>query len=131
MEETLSWLSDRHQLLLLTKGDEAVQEDKLRRSGLRQYFDHVHVVPEKDAEVFRALIHEHDLCPDRTWMVGNSPRSDINPAVEAGVGAVYVPHPNTWGLEVEEISASGRVVVLEKFQDLVAFFSGDQREKQG
>jgi putative hydrolase of the HAD superfamily len=128
VEETLSWLSDRYQLLLLTKGDPVVQQDKLARSGLGRFFDGVHVVAEKDVHVFLDLIERHDLQRERTWMVGNSPRSDVNPAVEAGIGAVYVPHPNTWTLEVEDVVESERITVLRSFAELVAFFSeGESR----
>ncbi len=123
VEETLEQLASRHRLLLLTKGDRAVQEDKLERSGLGRYFDEVHVVPEKDVRVFQDLLERHDLHPEQAWMVGNSPRSDINPAVEAGLGAVYVPHPNTWTLEVEDVVASERVTVLQRFAELSALFS--------
>jgi putative hydrolase of the HAD superfamily len=123
VEETLERLSGRYRLLLLTKGDPLVQEDKVARSGLGRFFDRVHVVPEKDADVFRKLIADYGLHPEQTWMVGNSPRSDINPAVEAGIGAVYIPHPNTWTLEVEEVLDSERVTVLQSFGDLAAFFS--------
>ncbi len=123
--ETLAHLTaqPRFRLLLLTKGDPAVQQDKLERSGLAPYFDGVHVVPEKDATVFRELVAQYGLAVDRTWMVGNSPRSDVNPAVEAGIGAVYVPHPDTWNLELDEVVTSERVVVVERFSDLIPLFS--------
>jgi putative hydrolase of the HAD superfamily len=123
VEETLERLDGHYRLLLLTKGDPGVQENKLARSGLGRFFEAVHVVAEKDADVFRDLVARHDLHPQRTWMVGNSPRSDINPAVEAGIGAVYVPHPNTWNLEVEEVVDSERVAILRGFGELTAFLS--------
>jgi putative hydrolase of the HAD superfamily len=123
VEETLERLDGHYRLLLLTKGDPGVQENKLARSGLGRFFEAVHVVAEKDADVFRDLVARHDLHPQRTWMVGNSPRSDINPAVEAGIGAVYVPHPNTWNLEVEEVVDSERVTVLQGFGELIAFLA--------
>ncbi len=119
VEETLAWLNGRFRLVLLTKGDQEVQEDKLARSGLGRFFDAVHVVPEKDAEVFRELIVGYGLEPERTWMVGNSPRSDINPALEAGVGAIHVPHSSTWVWEREEIIEPERVAVLGSFGELV------------
>jgi len=122
VEETLEQLHRRYRLILLTKGDPQVQEAKLARSGLGHLFAGVHVVPEKDVDVFHDLIARYDLAPDRTWMVGNSPRSDINPAVEAGIGAVYVPHPNTWTLEVVDVVESDRVVVLERFAELLGLF---------
>ncbi len=131
VEETLERLDGRYRLLLLTKGDQDVQRQKLVRSGLDQYFDAVHVVAEKDADVFRDLVAGYDLRPERTWMVGNSPRSDINPAVEAGIGAVYVPHPNTWTLEVEDVVDSERVTVLRAFDELNGFLARSEDGEEG
>ena len=124
VEETLAQLnlSNRFRLLLLTKGDRAAQEDKLTRSGLTHFFDAVHIVPEKDAGVIRGLIAEYELRPEQTWVIGNSPRSDVNPALEAGIGAIYVPHPNTWTLEREEIARREQVVTVECFGELVDIF---------
>lgn len=120
--ETLARLHGRCRLLLLTKGNQEVQESKLARSGLGHLFDGVHVVAEKDAWVVRDLLERYGLEPGRTWMVGNSPRSDVNPALEAGIGAIYVPHPNTWQLELEEIAGLERVIVLKRFRELDALF---------
>ena len=128
--ETLARLSGHCHLLLLTKGDREVQESKLARSGLGHLFDGVCVVPEKDAEVIRGLLAHYGLRPEQTWVVGNSPRSDINPALEAGVGAIYVPHPNTWELEHEEIAEPERVIVLSGFGELAALFAdAESRQK--
>jgi putative hydrolase of the HAD superfamily len=121
--ETLARLSGPCRLLLLTKGDRENQESKLARSGLGHLFDGVHIVPEKDAEVIRGLLAHYGLEPEQTWMVGNSPRSDINPALEAGIGAIYVPHPNTWQLEHEEIAEPEQVIVLNGFGELAALFA--------
>jgi putative hydrolase of the HAD superfamily len=56
-------------------------------------------------------------------MIGNSPKSDINPALDAGLGAVFVPHTRTWTLEREEIrEAHGRLIVLNRFGDLSQIF---------
>ena len=120
--ETLARLSGRFRLLLLTKGDREAQESKLARSGLGHLFDGVHVVPEKDAGVIRGLVAEYNLRPEQTWMVGNSPRSDINPALEAGIGAIHVPHSNTWHLEHEEIAEPEQVIVLNSFGELDEMF---------
>jgi putative hydrolase of the HAD superfamily len=118
--ETLAQLDGRYRLLLLTKGDPDVQRSKLARSGLEVFFEAVHVVPEKDVAVFQELVAHHQLEPEQTWMVGNSPRSDINPALAAGLGAIYIPHDHTWDMEREEILDSERVIVLERFTQLAA-----------
>jgi putative hydrolase of the HAD superfamily len=119
--ETLPRLGDRFRLLLLTKGDCEVQQSKLALSGLAPFFEGVHVVAEKDAGVLRQLVADYGLRPEQTWMVGNSPRSDINPALEVGLGAVYIPRPHTWEVEREAIADPERVTVLGSFGELVPF----------
>ncbi|TMD25271.1 MAG: hydrolase, partial [Chloroflexi bacterium] len=59
-----------------------------------------------------------------TWMVGNSPRSDINPSLAAGLNAVYIPHPHTWRLEHEEVqnTGEGRLLMLSAFAELRTYF---------
>ena len=104
--ETLPDLALRHRLILVTKGNEAEQADKLARSGLAQHFSGVEVPREKDPEAYRAVCAKYSLAAGRTWMIGNSPRSDINPALACGLHAVYIHHPHTWVLEHEGLDAA-------------------------
>jgi putative hydrolase of the HAD superfamily len=124
VEETLAYLADRHHLTLFTKGHAEEQRMKVDRSGLGRYFRHTAIVKEKDAPAYVRLIEERSLDPARTWMIGNSPKSDINPALEAGLNAVLVPHPHTWVLERQDLSlgADGRFLKVERFGDLRAHF---------
>ena len=122
VQETLERLADRHDLHLMTKGQHDEQMRKIRESGLASWFRHVEIVPEKDERAYRALAAALGLDPARAWMIGNSPKSDINPALAAGLNAVYLPHPATWRLERQEIrdpGGPGRLVTLERFADLV------------
>jgi putative hydrolase of the HAD superfamily len=123
VDDTLRYLRGSFQMIVLTKGDREEQEGKLRRSGLASMFDAVHVVHEKDADVLRSIVTQYGLDPGQTWMIGNSPKSDINPAVKAGIGAIYVPHTLTWDMEQEEIADPSRVTELRAFGDLVDVFS--------
>jgi putative hydrolase of the HAD superfamily len=117
--ETLAYLRPRHTLVLFTKGHPEEQRLKIGRSGVEPYFHHLAIVKEKDAAAYRTLAADLDLDPDRTWMVGNSPKSDINPAIQAGLRAVFIPYAHTWTLEREEIRpANGRLLVLERFAQL-------------
>ena len=117
--ETVAYLAGRHELTLFTKGELEEQRLKVERSGLGPQFDRVAVVAEKDARAYRQLVDEHGFDPARTWMIGNSPKSDINPALQAGINAVFIPHTHTWRLEAEEIpGADGRLLVLERFSQL-------------
>ncbi len=123
VSETLEYLAERHELTLFTKGHPEEQKLKIDRSGLEAYFSHTAIVREKDADAYAALARERELDAQRTWMVGNSPKSDINPALAAGLNAVYIPHPRTWSLEHEEIQhANGRLLVLENFGGLRRHF---------
>jgi putative hydrolase of the HAD superfamily len=121
--ETLEYLAGRHALTLFTKGDPEEQKLKLDRSGLAIYFGHTAIVKEKDAPSYAALIRERQLDPRHTWMIGNSPKSDINPALEAGLHAVFVPHARTWTLERAKIrEGPGRLVRVGRFEELREYF---------
>lgn len=124
VKETLNYLSSRHDLVLLTKGDIEEQKLKVERSGIEAFFRQVVIVPEKDVPTYHRVISEVQVDPQRTWMVGNSPRSDINPALAAGLNAVYIPHPHTWRLEHEEVESAGdgRVLTLSAFAELRTYF---------
>jgi putative hydrolase of the HAD superfamily len=121
--DTVHYLAGRHDLMLLTKGHPEEQRLKIERSGLEQFFNATAVVHEKDEVTYRAIVEERHLDPTRTWMIGNSPRSDINPALAAGLHAVFIPHAHTWRLEKEEIvRADGRLLTLQHFEALRAHF---------
>ena len=121
--ETLEYLSLRHELTLFTKGHPEEQKLKVERSGLAPFFQHTAIVREKDPAAYRRLVEERTMDPERTWMIGNSPKSDINPALDAGLRAVFVPHAHTWALEKQEIPhANGRLLVLDRFADLRLHF---------
>jgi putative hydrolase of the HAD superfamily len=97
--ETLAELANRHSLILMTKGNRAEQADKLSRSGLASYFSAVEIVAEKDPPTYREVISRHELASHTSWMIGNSIKSDINPALAAGLHAVFLFHKDTWVLE--------------------------------
>jgi putative hydrolase of the HAD superfamily len=124
--ETLDYLSRRrHHLVLMTKGDFTEQSGKVERSGLKEYFAAVEIVGEKDPATYKEVVSKYRLEPETTWMVGNSPRSDINPALAAGINAVFVPHDMTWVLEHETVNSVPdglRLLQLERFADLKRHF---------
>ncbi|WP_331962750.1 HAD family hydrolase [Candidatus Binatus sp.] len=123
VEPTLQQLARRHRLLIFTKGQRDEQLQKLARSGLGPLFDRVETPREKDVDAYRRLVRDAELDPSLTFMIGNSPRSDINPAVAAGLRAVFIPHPHTWDLEHEEINEAGdRIIELSSFRRLVEVF---------
>ena len=125
VDETLRDLASRHRLIMMTKGDHAEQADKVRRSGVAGYFSAIEIVTEKDAPAYRAVIARHELAPHTTWMIGNSPKSDINPALAAGLHAVFLFHKDTWVLEhaaVDPAPEGQHLLELDSFPKLRDFF---------
>ena len=123
--ETLQYLSGRHRLILVTKGAREEQAGKIERSGLKEYFAATEIVAEKNSDVYHALVAKYGTARESTWMIGNSPRSDINPALAAGLHAVFVPHGDTWILEHEEVNpapTSQRLLIVGRFAELREHF---------
>ena len=125
VEETLADLATRHRLILMTKGNHAEQADKVARSGLARHFAAIEIVPEKDPDAYRRVILDQNIQPPSAWMIGNSPKSDINPALAAGLHAVFLYHKDTWVLEHAEMDAApeGRhLIELDAFTKLRDLF---------
>jgi putative hydrolase of the HAD superfamily len=122
---TIAELATRHRCILVTKGDDLEQRDKLNRSGLEAHFAAVEVLAEKNPAAYRALVTHHICDAPTTWMIGNSPRSDINPALAAGLHAVFIPHDFTWVLEHEVVNqppTGQHLLELASFADLTRHF---------
>jgi len=99
-EKTVTALSEGgYRLILITKGDLLDQERKLAQSGLGDMFDAVEIVSDKTAGTYRTVFAGCGEGPERAAMVGNSLKSDVNPAIEAGAWGIHVPHALTWELE--------------------------------
>jgi putative hydrolase of the HAD superfamily len=125
VEQTLAQLGARHRLILMTKGNEAEQADKLARSGLAKHFSAAEIVPEKSPEAYREVMMRYELAPHTSWMIGNSPKSDVNPALAAGLHAVFLFHKDTWVLEHASIDPAPdgqHLLELNSFARLCEFF---------
>jgi putative hydrolase of the HAD superfamily len=121
--ETLTELACRHRVLLLTRGSVPEQQRKIDASGLAPLFESTHIVAHKVPEVYRQLAADKELDVGRSWMIGNSPRSDILPARAVGMRAVYLPNPDTWSLEMTELDGMDEgVVTLTSFGRLTNLF---------
>ena len=122
VHETLAALAGRYRIILITKGDLFDQERKLAQSGLGDFFDAVEIVSDKTPSVYGRIFSCHADGPSRAMMVGNSLKSDVIPALEAGAWGVHVPHELTWELDrasapeghprFREINTLGRLPAL-------------------
>nr|WP_243735600.1 HAD family hydrolase [Dongia mobilis] len=100
--ETLERLAGRFRLVMITKGDLFDQERKLAQSGLGDFFHAIEIVSGKDAATYARLFARHGDGPEAAMMVGNSLKSDVIPALDAGAWGIFVPHDLTWALEHAE-----------------------------
>ena len=119
--ETLEDLASRHRMLLVTKGAHQEQNDKVERSGFARWFMGLEILFEKNAERYREIVARNSLDSSITWMVGNSPKSDINMAMAAGLRAVFIPHRTVWDLERQPFIREPDLV-LTRFSDLRLHF---------
>ena len=123
--QTLQYLSGRHRLILLTKGEMLEQTGKIERSGIKEHFHATEVVAEKNSETYAHITEKYACDRNSTWMIGNSPKSDINPALAAGLHAVFIPHGDTWILEHEEMNpapANQKLLIVGRFAELREHF---------
>jgi putative hydrolase of the HAD superfamily len=102
---TVTDLATRYRVVLITKGDLLDQERKLAQSGLGDLFHGVEIVSNKTAVAYTAIFARHGTGADQAMMVGNSLKSDVIPALDAGCWGVHIPHGITWALEEADAPA--------------------------
>ena len=100
--DAIESVAGTHQVVLITKGDLIDQERKLAQSGLGDLFDGVEIVSEKTPQTYRDIFGRYAGGPGSAMMVGNSMRSDVVAAIQAGSWGVYVPHGLVWEIEEAE-----------------------------
>lgn len=125
VQEALRALAGSHRFILITKGDLLDQERKLAASGLGELFDAVEIVSHKNTETYRRAFARHGDGPGAAMMVGNSLKSDVLPALEAGAWGVHIPYHSTWALEHAEAPLNHpRFFALKSLKELSALVEG-------
>ena len=120
VEETLARI-DGYRKVCFTKGELQDQENKLKRSGLLQYFDDVEITSDKSQIEFLALCEHQQIHPSELLMIGNSLKSDIAPALAIGAWAIHIPFHVTWQLEHFEDIDHERLIKIEHFSEILKY----------
>jgi len=121
--DTLRALKGSYRVIVITKGDLLDQEAKIARSGLGDYLDDVHIVSEKTPEVYTRIFGGPEAA-ERAVMIGNSLKSDVLPALEAGAYGIHVPYHVTWAMEhADEPPASARFARMTRLDQVLAWLS--------
>jgi putative hydrolase of the HAD superfamily len=110
--------------VVYTMGKEEHQNSKYLRSGLDRYVNALHVVEVKTPDSLRELLQKYVAVPEDTILVGNSSRSDINPALMLGVNAIHVMHHSTWTAEREDYVRPEKVSIIDRFDQIIPVMSG-------
>lgn len=121
VEETLKLLKEKetYSLIVATKGDQKDQINKLYRSGLAGYFDHIEVLSDKKENDYLQLLKRLQIIPENFVMIGNSFKSDIAPVLAIGGCAVHIPFEMMWAHENMEIFDHPRLKRVDRFEELV------------
>ena len=99
VEDTIAGLAPDYRLILITKGDLLDQERKIAQSGLGDVFDGLEIVSDKSKAAYSEIFSRYETPPEATLMAGNSMKSDVLPAIDAGAWAIHIPHGVTWEIE--------------------------------
>lgn len=119
--KALRELSERHTLILLTRGHEKVQRMKIQHHNLGKYFSDVHVVMEKKPDIFKEIVKKHDFSNHHTWSVGDSPKWDVDLALKAGLNAVLVDYSHEeyeWEHEERHHALNGKAHKVESLLEV-------------
>jgi len=101
--DVLNILKNSYDLYILTKGNIKEQQTKIDRSGLKHFFSKEFILPEKNDETYITILNEYNWQANECCMIGNSPKSDINPALRSGMFAIFIPYVYTWNLDKENL----------------------------
>lgn len=103
--ETLKEMRSRgYDLQVITVGHENIQRRKLTTTHLIKYFNKYHVVPADKKAVLEEISNEYGK--ENITMIGNSMRSDVNPALELGIKVIYIPKGSWSKFKAEPINSN-------------------------
>lgn len=121
--EVLSALRGSHNLALITAGERWVQERRLAGFRYTGSFDAVRIVERKTAALFGELAASLGIDVAASWVVGDSLRSDIVPALDAGLNAILIANLN-W-IEVERDAIRPKDLrVVDRLGDILPIIIG-------
>lgn len=127
MVETLETLKEQgHQLYLYTGGETKIQQRKIEQMKLGAYFDdRIYIRQHKNVKALEEIIHQHRMERSRTWMIGNSLRTDIEPALLAGINSIYIKRPDEWAYNLVELKSRPEAVMytISSLEDVPSIIS--------
>ncbi|WP_308634297.1 HAD family hydrolase [Paenibacillus silvisoli] len=122
MEETLDELaSSGHELHLYTGGEILIQQRKINEMKLERYFGpRIYVRSKKNIEAMEAILREGKFDRKSTWMIGNSIRTDVVPALTTGINAIHMKTDSEWAYNIVgiDVEPKGAFITLDQLRDV-------------
>lgn len=125
----LKKLGETNKLFLVTAGERKIQKWKVDVLGLTSYFNKVFIIKRKNKNEFSKILRKINpsICKRDIWMIGNSIKFDIMPALDNKINAIWIPS-KSWGYENASNNAKG-FVTLSGLNDLLPFFKKLARDE--
>ncbi|GBG07905.1 HAD family hydrolase [Paenibacillus sp. MY03] len=122
MEQTLDALAEAgHELHLYTGGELLIQRRKIEQMNLERYFgSRIYIRQLKNNDALEQILKNSDFDRKHTWMIGNSIRTDVVPALTAGIHAIHMRTLEEWQYNVIGINVQpkGAFLTLDHLQDV-------------
>lgn len=124
VKKHLELLYTKYNLILVTKGNEKEQLNKIEKAEIKHLFQNIEILPEKNEKAYKDIVKKYNLNKKFTYMIGNSPKSDINPAKRIGLNTILIPYYLTWELDQAEIiKGEPKTVILDSFTQIDEYIS--------
>lgn len=120
VEELLLDLSKKYVLILVTQGDPVIQVKRIADSGLGWAFNEIQIVQSKSRDSFEEVLHRSGADPTQSWSIGNSFPSDVQPALDVGMNAIWIPS-HVWEYEHRVVGPSRsrqRAIQIDSLEDV-------------
>lgn len=125
-QEVLARLEPHYRLILATKGDYEVQRSKIDRSALTHFFYSTYILKHKTQTEIVEIAKDCDLDVSRSWVIGDSLKSDINPGLQVGFSAIWIK-TESWHYETDEEIVSDKLFKVNELRDtLPLLISGEK-----
>ncbi len=119
VSETLPMLAEKYSCIFYSQGISEIQMRKLENSKLDKHFSDIFITQVKTKDRLAAYLDHHKIKIEAVTVIGNSPRYDINPAIELGISSIYIENPYTWERDKMDLLDCGpAAAVINKFEDL-------------
>ena len=122
--DMVKYLAEKYPLTIVSNGFIEVQYEKIRRSGLAEYFSNVVLSEEVGAQkpnpkIFYYALQKNNLTADEVIMLGDGYSSDIQGAINAGIDQIWYQREELMKEELRQMPATYKIKSLMQVKDIL------------